>query len=185
MRAIASCINRHWLPFFSPTGYGYRFDAFANILASLFHLSDAEQQEHVDQFIEHITPKELSLIPAFYPVIEPKDSDWEDLQMVFSHTFKNRPFEFHNSGLWPMLTGFYIADLAQRNKQDVAHKYLSAIDQGNAMTYNDAEWSFPEYFHGRLFTPGGTKHQGWSAAASIIGHHTLEGGSLFRIDGSD
>ena len=29
--------------------------------------------------------------------------------------------------------------------------------------------------------PRGTKHQGWSAAAAVIGQHTLEGQSLFRI----
>jgi hypothetical protein len=29
----------------------------------------------------------------------------------------------------------------------------------------------------------GTRHQGWSAAAAIIGHHALAGESVFRITG--
>lgn len=32
--------GQHWMPFFSPGGYGYRFDAMANVLVSLLDISD-------------------------------------------------------------------------------------------------------------------------------------------------
>ena len=185
-RAAASphCAGHHWMSFFSPQGYGYRFDALANVLVSLLGVADADQRARVDAFIvdEGIVPEQLPLLPAFHPVIEPVDKDWEDLQMSFSYTFKNQPYEFHNGGLWPMVTGFYVADLAARGKEEAARRHLEGIHRANALEMDGEPWSFPEYVHGRRFTAGGTRHQGWSAAAAVIGHRALEGRSLLRGD---
>ena len=184
-RAAASphCAGRHWMPFFSPSGYGYRFDAFANVLVSLLDVADDVQRDKVDEFIgEEINNDDLSLLPAFHPVIEPVDEDWEDLQVMFSYTFKNKPYEFHNGGLWPMVTGFYVADLARRQRTAEAKKYLQAIHQANALAMEGEAWGFPEFVHGQKLTRGGTRHQGWSAAAAIIGHHALDGQPIFRIN---
>ena len=185
LKAVESCRNSYWLPFFAPSGYGYRFDAFANVLVSLFGVAETEQSEHVDNYISKLVNPDLPLLPAFHPVIEPKDDDWKDLQMTFSYTFKNNPYEYHNAGLWPMITGFYVADLAQRGKSKEAASFLEGIDKANASGKNDEEWSFYEYFHGEKLTPGGTRQQGWSAAASIIGHHSLKHQAVFRINEHD
>lgn len=176
------CHDLYWLPYFSPSGYGYRFDAFANILASLFNVADEHRQQAVDGYIATLTNDKLPLLPAFHPVIEPLSKDWEELQITFSYTFKNKPFEYHNGGLWSMLTGFYVADLAQRGKTDIARKYLSAINQANAMLMDDTSWSFAEFINGETLQPGGNPNQGWSAAATIIGSQAIAGKSLFRID---
>ncbi len=180
--ASSHCAGRHWMSFFSPAGYGYRFDAFANVLASLLDVADDAQRSKVDVFITgEVIHDELPLLPAFHPVIEPVDEDWEHLQMMFSYTFKNKPYEFHNGGLWPMITGFYVADLARRQQTEEARKYLQAIHRANALVMAGEAWGFPEFAHGSKFTPGGTRHQGWSAAAAIIGHHALKGQHVFRI----
>lgn len=183
--AAPHCAGNYWLPFFSPTGYGYRFDGFANILASLLNIANNEQRRRVDRHIHEIAPKALPLIPAFHPAIQPIDEDWKHLQMTFSYTFKNKPYEFHNGGLWPLLTGFYIADLAQRNDMANAKHYLFTLHQANAMEMEGEAWAFPEYIHGQQLRPGGTRAQGWSAAAAVIGHHAVEGARLLRIDGND
>ena len=181
--AAPHCANRYWMPSFSPSGYSYRFDAFANVLASLLDVADASRRQRVDAYIaEELLHDELPLLPAFHPVIDPVHEDWEDLQLMFSYTFKNNPYEFHNGGLWPMLTGFYVADLARRERTDQARKLLRAVHRGNALAMDDEPWGFPEYVHGRKLTAGGTRHQGWSAAAAVIGHHALKGRNLFGID---
>lgn len=181
--AAPHCASRYWMPSFSPSGYSYRFDAFANVLASLFDVADTGQRERVDGYIEEeLLHDDLPLLPAFHPVIEPVHEDWEDLQLMFSYTFKNNPYEFHNGGLWPMLTGFYVADLARRERTDQARSLLRAVHRGNALAMDGEPWSFPEYLHGRNLTPGGTRHQGWSAAAAVLGHHALQGRNLFGID---
>jgi hypothetical protein len=180
------CGGRYWLPAFSPSGYGYRFDTLGNVLASLLDVADDKQRSEVDRFIaEKVTGDELRLLPAFSPVIKPVDEDWEHLQVMFSYTFKNRPYEFHNGGLWPMVTGFYVADLARRQRTREAQDYLNALHSANALAMDGEPWAFPEFVNGRELTPGGTRHQGWSAAGAIIGHHALRGKSVFRIDDRD
>lgn len=180
LKSRPECRNSYWMPFFSPIGYGYRFDSFANILVSVFGIADGKQQVIVDQYIDSISHKKLKLIPAFYPVILPVDKDWEDLQMIFSFTFKNNPHEYHNGGLWPMLSGFYVYDLCQRGLHKRANIYADAINHANGLEYRDISPSFPEFLHGETLQPGGTAEQGWSAAATIISHHALSGKRLFR-----
>ena len=180
--ASPHCAGHHWMSFFSPQGYGYRFDTLANVLVSVLGVADGGQRTRVDAFIvdEKVVPDDMALLPAFYPVIEPVDEDWKNLQMSFSYTFKNKPYEFHNAGLWPMVTGFYVADLAARGKREVAQRYLAGIHRANALPMDGEAWSFPEYVNGQTFIAGGTRNQGWSAAAAVIGHHALEGTPLLR-----
>jgi hypothetical protein len=172
------------MPFFSPQGYGYRFDAFANVLASLLNVADDEQRKRVDDYIrDELIDEKVKLLPAFWPVIKPVDKDWEELHMTFSYVFKNKPYEYHNGGLWPMLTGFYVADLASRGREEEARTFLSSIHWANELEMDGQAWSFPEYVHGKRHSPGGTRYQGWSAAAAVIGHHALRDKPVFRIRG--
>jgi hypothetical protein len=181
-KAADHCARRYWLPFFSPHGYGYRFDGLANVLASLLDVATSSRQQSVDAYIDQeIVTAGIRLLPAFYPVIQPLDKDWEDLQMTFSYSFKNRPYEFHNGGLWAMITGFHVADLARREKTHLAITYLSGIHSANAMAMADRPWSFPEYVHGHDYTPGGRPHQCWSASAAMMGHYAIKGKEVFRI----
>jgi hypothetical protein len=180
--AAPHCHDAYWMPFFSPTGYGYRFDAFANVLVSLLHVAEEYRITAVDKYIDSIVDSNFPLLPAFHPVIDPVDKDWEELQITFSYTFKNRPYEYHNGGLWSMITGLYVADLARRQQLQRAEKFLQAINTANAMSMNDVPWSFAEYIHGKQHTPGGNQFQGWSAAATLIGTESINGKTLFRID---
>ncbi|MCG6973156.1 MAG: hypothetical protein LJE66_08430 [Desulfobacterales bacterium] len=183
-KIAAGIKNRYWMSFFSPHGYGYRFDALANIFASLFDVADEGRRRLVDRYIEQeLADEKLKLVPAFHPVITPVDKDWEELHIIFSYHFKNRPYEYHNGGLWPMITGFYVADLSRRGLMDAAREYLIGIHRANRMDMEGEAWGFPEYVHGKEHTPGGTRHQGWSAAAAVIGHNVLKGKEMFRIHG--
>ncbi|MDZ7802217.1 MAG: amylo-alpha-1,6-glucosidase [Trueperaceae bacterium] len=108
--AAGHCRGRYWMPFFSPLGYGTRFDGMANGLASLFGVADASRDDAVDAYIaEELVHEDVMLVPAFDPVITPRDEYWDDLQMSFSHTFKNQPYAYHNGGLWPLVTAFHAA----------------------------------------------------------------------------
>jgi hypothetical protein len=176
----------YWMPFFAPTGYGYRFDAMANALVSLLGVADDEQRAAVDDFIDdQLVDDDRLLLPAFHPVITPRDEDWDELQMTFSHTFKNNPHEYHNGGRWPLVTGFYVADCAARGEMDRAWRFLEALHQANSMEMNGEPWSFPEFLHGEQYTPGGTGPLGWSAAAAIIAHHAAEGEEIFPTSTPD
>jgi len=182
--AAARGAELYWMPFFSPSGYGYRFDAFANVLASLFDVADDAQRGIVDEYIaREMCNDQLPLVPAFHPVIEPADGDWKDLQVMYSFEFKNRPYEYQNGGLWPMINGFYVADLARRSRRRQAEKCLHAIHRANSMEMEGEAWGFAEFVNGKTLAASGNRHQGWSAAAAVIGHHALAGESVFRISG--
>ncbi len=186
--AAKKSLGKFWLPFFSPSGYGYRFDAFANVLASIFNVADERRRDIVDQYIsENLLGEDGNdyLLPAFWPVIESQDEDWKHLQRTFSFSFRNNPYEFHNGGRWPMITGFYVAALAKRGKMEQAAEFLAGIHCANALEHDGQPWSFPEFIHGQKLTPCGTLHQGWSAGAAIIGEHTFRGERLFRIEDHD
>jgi len=178
--------DSYWLPYFSPLGYGYRFDALANSLVMLLDIGSEKQAEEVDDYIKNeVCVQKSPLLPAFCPVITPKDERWEDLQMTFSYQLKNQPYEYHNGGLWPMVNGFYAAGLAQRGKTEEARRILKAIHEANRLPAEDengeeTEWSFPEYVHGNKFTGGGVHPMGWSAAGALIADAYVDGKRLFE-----
>jgi glycogen debranching enzyme len=181
MAAAQRCGGRYWLPFFTPGGYGYRFDSLANLLASLLDVADDDQRAAVDGYLrEEVMDGEMGLVPAFHPVITPQDRAWQDLQMTFSYTFKNAPYEYHNGGLWPMVNGFYAADLAARGKTEEAQSVRAGIHRANALPGADGEgWSFPEFVHGKAHTAGGQEQLGWSAAGAVIAEQALAGAAVF------
>lgn len=75
--------------------------------------------------------------------------------MMFSYSFKNRPYEYNNGGLWPMITGFYVADLTRRRHTGEVREFLHAVHRANVLEMDGEPWGFPEYVHGRNLTPGG------------------------------
>lgn len=166
--------QEYWLPAFSPSGYENRFDAMANILVSLAGLATPEQQERVDSYVAaHCGARTGFLIPAFRPVITPGQRDWERLRSAYSFSFKNKPYEYHNGGLWPMITGLYAADLAVRGKHDVAKSYLEGLAYADCPPGNSKK-TFPEYLHGKTKRPKGAIHLGWSAAGTLLALQAFE-----------
>jgi glycogen debranching enzyme len=105
--------------------------------------------------------------------------------VTFSHTFKNNPHEYHNGGRWPLVTGFYVADLAARGASERARRFLAGLHRANAKEKDGRPWSFPEYLHGETYEPEGTSPLGWSAAAAIIAHRAVAGERIFVVETPD
>jgi len=177
--AAEHCRGTYWLPFFSPHGYGTRFDGMANVLVSLLGVAGEERARAVDAVVDELVDEEVLLLPAFDPVITPRDEFWDELQMSFSYTFKNQPYEYHNGGLWPLITGLYAASLARRDLPERARRFRDAVHRANRRERDGEPWSFSEYLHGRSHEPGGTAPMGWSAAAAVIADAYVEGERLF------
>jgi hypothetical protein len=173
----------HFFASFSPEGYSFRFDSWGNLLAILTDIACPSQtREILMYFQEMLLLRRTYLIPAFHPIVEASQFDWQKLQMNFSYSYKNKPFEYHNGGLWPVITGFYIATLAKLGKRSRAEKFLDALHIANSRGQKE-DWEFREFHHGKTKTPLGAKFQGWSAAGAVIAHFCLEGSTLFVGDG--
>jgi hypothetical protein len=142
-KAASHCAGRRW------------FDAFATVPASLLGVASREQAARVHRFLreEALAPGQ-ALLPAFHPVITPRDADWEHLQSTFSYTLKHRPYEYHDGGLWPTITGFYAADLQARGEAERAGRFARGVHRANRLARGGAPWEFREYVHGRRGRPG-------------------------------
>jgi glycogen debranching enzyme len=167
--------SNHWLPAFSPSGYATYFDGLAHALALLTDLGDNDQQAQAER---HVQLQEAqigsALLPAFWPVIQPGNSGWRELQS--NHLYgkmKNMPYMYHNGGLWPMLTGLEVMGLVRHGAWERARHLLTAINTANAKGSDNSQWDFAEYQHAQTHLPMGTKHVGWSAAAGILAHQAV------------
>lgn len=162
----------YWLASFHPGGYETLFDGLGNGLALLLGLEHADAVGlQVARMAEHTGSY---LTPAFYPAITPEESRWPELERYYLYEFRNRPWEYHNGGLWPMVTGFMAAGLAAGGAADLAGRLAAAIDAANA----EGEWGFYEFHHGLTGEPGGMQETAWSAAGAVLAHAGLNGLAL-------
>lgn len=151
----------YWLAGFHPGGYDLRFDGLGNALALLAGLGGPRDVEALTRHLEALALQLGSaLVPAFHPPIEPGHPEWPALALNTALDFHNRPWEYHNGGLWPMVTGFMAAGLSGRGRSGLAIRQLDAIHRANGL----AGWRFPEFLHGRTLEPMGVPHMLWSAA---------------------
>jgi GH15 family glucan-1,4-alpha-glucosidase len=167
----------HWLPAFSPEGYATYFDGLAYALALITDLGDDDQRRQAEEYVQSLEQQIGSaLLPAFWPVIQPGDPGWQGLQSIHLYgQVKNQPYRYHNSGLWPVLTGLYVVGLMRHGQRERAGHLLAAINAANALGREKGEWDFPEYLHGQTHVPMGTKHLAWSAAAGVLAHQAVNG----------
>ncbi|RMD67439.1 glycogen debranching protein [Candidatus Pacearchaeota archaeon] len=162
-----------FLPYFNPSGYGCRFDGFGNSLAlHLLEMPKQKEKKILNYILEQFSRRTKYLLPAFYPPIFPHENDWEELKANYSIKFRNKPHEYHNGGLWQMITGFFAAWLA-RHSPETAALYLHGINRANSLGKNGEKWQFYEFIHGKKLTPGGKPLQAWSAAATIMAHEAV------------
>jgi hypothetical protein len=174
-RQVEQGERSHWLPAFSPGGYATYFDGLAYALALLTDLGEHDQRARANQYVQSLEAQIGSaLLPAFWPVIQPGDPGWRELQS--NHLYglmKNMPYLYHNAGLWPMLTGLEAIGLVRLGAWERARHLLTAINTANAQGSENSQWEFAEYHHGQTHLPMGTKHLAWSAAAGVLAYQAV------------
>jgi len=148
--------------YFSNHSVRFHIDMFATSLLLLSGLLEEKQVKTIrNTIIETTKPDGFPILPAFFPVIKPGEENWEQLEGNFLFEFRNKPHEYHNGGLWPLLQGFF---LVSDGSNDL--KELDAL----ASVLKDGRDQFPEFFHGQTFKPSGTKDLGMSAAGFILAY---------------
>lgn len=165
-----SYYQSHIMPF--KHQWADRFDAFGNILAILLNIANKKRKNAI---VKHVLKNKINKpypIKALYPPIYKKDKDWETI-----YASKEKPHFYHNGGIWPMLTGFWINALVRCNFRNVAEEELASI----AKALTSHKYIFHEYFHGKTAKPLGTKYQAWSAAGYIISYHSLKRDSVLFV----
>ncbi|WP_026449649.1 glycoside hydrolase 100 family protein [Aequorivita capsosiphonis] len=144
-----------------------RFDLLGNSLAILSGLASPEKAKKMVKWIEsecesmHKTKElALDLTPNFFPFIQPEDADW-----LPRYSEYNNPGDYHNGGIWPFISGFYIAALVASKEYDLAEKKLLALTNLIKKGGDDKlEFSFNEWYKAQTGKPMGQDWQTWSAS---------------------
>lgn len=144
-----------------------RFDLLGNSIAMLSGLASKEKSKHMVTWIEkecELMQQSEDLIvdvtPNFFPFIQPDDEDW--LPRYYDY---NRPGDYHNGGIWPFISSFYIAALVAIEEFDLAERKLLALTHliKNGRN-NQLEFSFNEWYKSQTGAPMGQDWQTWSAS---------------------
>ncbi|MGV8813846.1 MAG: glycoside hydrolase 100 family protein [Gelidibacter sp.] len=144
-----------------------RFDLLGNSIAILSGLASPSKAKDMVKWIENECNsmdrnKDLvvDVTPNFFPFILPKDPDW----LPRYHDF-NKPGDYHNGGIWPFISGFYIAALVAAEEFDLAEKKLLALTYLIKKGINkDLEFCFNEWYKSQTGDPMGQDWQTWSAS---------------------
>ena len=167
----------YWLLGFNPSRVYKFFDLQANSLALLLGLGNTVQNNSVLAFIGRLVESYHGMLPSFYPSIEPGDWEMSELESNYAYTFRNRPHEFHNGGLWPVWNGLLVAALIKNNATSMAKQLVEYIHQANARN----EWEMNECFHGKLHENIGVPRCTWSAGGAVIAEQAYAGAKLYQV----
>jgi hypothetical protein len=144
-----------------------RFDLLGNSIAILSGIASPSRARAIIRWVETScetmrSNKELSvdLPPNFFPYIQPADADWRPRYADY-----NQPGEYHNGGIWPFVSGLYIAALVALENYDAAEQQLLALTRLNKTARNsNLEFGFNEWYKAQDGRPMGQDWQTWSAS---------------------
>lgn len=105
------------------------------------------------------------LPPAFAPVIEPGERDWESLRGFHLFEFKNHPHRYHNGGIWPIWLGWLGVALAGAGDRDGLRRLRSLVRE---VTRAMPDYQYDEYLSGDTYEPGGTRWMAYTATGLIL-----------------
>lgn len=149
---------------FSPTTRRDIFDLAAVSLIGFV----PELEKEANRALSWITERYLSsgrLPPVFSPVIDEGHADWPALARYHRHGFRNRPYEYHNGGIWPVWLGWLSLALSRHGHNDA----LRLLHDLSAEALPD-DWAFSEYLHGETLVPGGVVGMGYGATGVALLH---------------
>jgi len=175
---LALAPSAYWFLGFNPSRIYRYFDLQANSLALLLDVGDESQNKAVIGYIRQLTQHSKAIVPSFYPAIDTADWEMTELESNYAYSFRNKPNEFHNGGLWPVWNGFLAAALKRKNEDLLAKLVVERIHQANGRS----SWEMNECFHGKTCENIGVPRCTWSAGGAIIGEQSLAGTAIIAGD---
>jgi len=157
--------------------FSERFDLLGNSLAILFGLADLPRAKAIIAWVEAACAGlhqsgdlACGLSPCLIPFIRPEDEDWHPRYMQY-----NRPGEYHNGGIWPFVSGFYIAALTAAGEHGLAQeKFTSLAGLVKPARRAGLAFGFNEWLSARDCQPRGQDWQTWSAAMTLYAAACVE-----------
>ena len=154
-----------------------RFDLLGNSLAILSGIASPSRADEMVSWIEAecagmIKRGELAvdLPPNFFPFIQLEDTEWLPRYELF-----NRPGDYHNGGIWPFISGLYVAALVAAKRYTLASEKLVALTHCIKISNSGTvEFGFNEWIKAQDGKPMGQEWQTWSAALYLYAAKCVE-----------
>ena len=147
----------------TPFAFNWRCDVYANVLAYLMNLLDADRARIAFRFMWGVGVNEPHPGANLYPVVQAGDPDW---RAYYTVNLLNLPHHYHNGGIWPFIGGMWVRFIHRLGFHEVACRELVRLAKLNQLG-RDQEWEFNEWAHGQTGRPMGKAFQAWSAACFI------------------
>jgi hypothetical protein len=158
-----------------------RFDTLGNSLAIMFGLADQTRAKEIIAWVETACESQrqsgdlaCDLPPCLIPFIQPEDEDWRPRYLLY-----NQPGEYHNGGIWPFISGFYVAALTAAGEHSLALKKFNALTELIKKSRRDGlAFGFNEWLSAQDCRPRGQDWQAWSAAMYLYAATCIERGAV-------
>ena len=154
-----------------------RFDLLGNSLAILSGIASPARASEMILWIEEECAAMrakgelvVGLPPNFFPYVKSTDPEWNERYSEY-----NNPGDYHNGGIWPFISGIYIAALVAAKKYTLAEEKLAVLTHFVKESRTDkAEFGFNEWIKAQDGKPMGQDWQTWSAALYLYAAKCVE-----------
>jgi hypothetical protein len=147
---------------FDAAQYNSQWDAAANGLALILGFQNEQIVPYVSSLIDQ---SDIGFVPAFWPVITPADAEWKLLKNQYNYSFKNEPFQFHNGGSWPVMSGVLALGLILQGEQQLVQQIKADYEQ---FLEGPDELQFSEFISLNHQKPGGKQELCFSASGYLF-----------------
>ena len=166
---------KYYLSFNNYYFFGYNADVFGNSLAIIFDLPNKKFKSDIVNYLLKTQNKKYP-IPALFHPIKVNSKYWRDYMMVYN---QNLPYQYHNGGIWPFVSCFFVVALGKIGKRKIAHEELERVAEANKRGTStgsaQGNWQFNEWQHGKTGKSMGMHNQSWNAGMFIFTYHYLKG----------
>ncbi len=155
-----------YLSFVNLAFWGPEVDVYANILSMICGLSpELKSLARVNELISIKAHEPWPVKSVVHPIRQ-NSPLWRSYMERYE---QNYPHQYHNGGIWPYVSGFWILLLHKLGRKKLAQQELERYAEVNSVH----NWEFNEWFHGKTGKPMGMAGQSWNAAMFLLAFHCL------------
>ena len=153
--------SSHFYSSIYPGGTFSAFDLAAHAIAAVVFDGHNDGLSQALDWIDEMFLQQSKLPPVFYPIINAGDKDWDTLSKYYLYSFKNKPYHFHNGGIWWIWLGWLAVGLSLQKKTAMLNRLIEL-----SMSYLDnvENFDFDEYVSSDDMKLNGTKKLCFTAA---------------------
>jgi glycogen debranching enzyme len=156
-----------YLSFVNLSFWGPEVDVYGNILSMLFGLSpESKSLQRVNELISLKANLPFPVKSVLSPIRQ-NSPLWRTYMERYEQNF---PYQYHNGGIWPYISGFWIILLQKLGRKTLARQELERYVKANSIN----DWEFNEWLHGKTGKPMGMPGQSWNAAMFVLAYHCLK-----------